>query len=59
MPDYSKVSFPKMSALNLRSLMPSVREDDVKFIEIILKMNPALRPSAQEVDVMLLKMAWF
>jgi cell cycle related kinase len=53
LPDYSKVSFPKMNALNIRSLMPSVREEDATFIDNILKMNPACRPSAQEASVYL------
>ncbi len=50
LPDYSKVSFPSMESISLHVLLPTVHTQDIEFIEKILILNPAVRPTANQVN---------
>jgi hypothetical protein len=49
LPDYSKVSFPDMEAINLATLIPNCQPEDIQFIEFMLKLCPEQRLTCAEV----------
>ena len=47
LPDYSKVNFPEMAVLDLRTLLlPGAHPEDVSFVQTMLRLCPAERFSA-------------
>lgn len=48
LPDYCKVSFPHMAALDLRFVLPAAHPDEVAFLSTMLVLDPARRLTAQQ-----------
>lgn len=48
LPDYSKVSFPRMVALDLSMLIPNAGTDDIAFLRLMLQMDPSKRITADQ-----------
>jgi cell cycle related kinase len=48
LPDYSKVSFPNMPALDLRLVLPAAHPQEVAFLSRLLALDPSRRLGALE-----------
>jgi cell cycle related kinase len=49
LPDFSKVKFPEMQPLDMRMIFPRLAPEDIAFIQIMLKLNPAERMTATDI----------
>lgn len=46
--DFSKISFPKMQPVPLELVLPQANRQDLRFLELLLQLNPADRLSAKD-----------
>lgn len=49
LPDYGKVNFPDMAPVDLQLVIPHAHKDDVRFLKLLLQLNPSNRPTAAEI----------
>jgi cell cycle related kinase len=52
LPDYGKVQFPNMPAVDLQMLMPEAHPRAIELLKAMLSLNPNRRPTALQVCLM-------